>query len=393
MSVAAPEAPPADGTRAGRAPRVAAWVAIGVGLVLAGLLGAVLFGAQPWAKKAPLDAESAAPTGARALVQILEQHGVQVEVVRDRQSALDALRRTPSTLAVPDSPYLSDAALRELVDTAADAVVIQPRARSLRLLFEGSTPAGFASAALPPACDLATARRAGTISAAALAKPGADVAACYPGDGGAALLQVTRASGPLSALDGGSLLSNEHLAENGNAALGIGLLGTRTTLVWYTPSIADSDLSAAPTLGSLTPEWVSPVIVLLLAAGVAAGVWRGRRFGPLVAENLPVTVRVGETAEGRARLYSRAHDAAHALDQLRHGAVARIARLLGLAPAAAPHDVADAAAARLGADRAMVRAILVDSVPRSDRDLAQIAGDLHDLEAAVRAAVRPGGPR
>jgi hypothetical protein len=41
----------------------------------------------------------------------------------------------------------------------------------------------------------------------------------------------------------------------------------------------------------------------------------------------------------------------------------------------------------------MVRAILVDSVPRNDRDLAQLAGDLHDLEAAVRAAVRPGGPR
>jgi hypothetical protein len=138
---------------------------------------------------------------------------------------------------------------------------------------------------------------------------------------------------------------------------------------------------------------VSPVIVLLLIAGIAAGIWRGRRFGPLVAENLPVTVRVGETAEGRARLYARTHDAAYALDQLRQGARLRMGRLLGLGPAASPSDLADAVAARLGADRATVRGILNDTVPHGDRDLAHLAADLNDLEAALRAAIRPGGSR
>lgn len=384
---------PAWASPRGRGRRAAVWTAIGIFLVLSALLGVALFGAQPWARKAPMDADSAGPDGARALVQILEQHGVEVEVVRDRQSALDALHRTAATLALPDSPYLSDSALTTLVDAAADTVVIEPRARSLRLLFHGSTPEGFASRAVAPACELPAAQRAGTVSPAEVARAGAGVTACYPADGGAVLLQVPRNAATVSSLDGVSLLSNAHLAEHGNAALGIGLLGSRTTLVWYTPTIDDSDLAAAPTLGSLTPSWVSPVIVLLLVAGIAAGIWRGRRFGPLVAENLPVTVRVGETAEGRARLYARSHDAAHALDQLRYGARLRMARLLGLAPATAPNDLADAVAARLGADRAAVRGILNDTVPYGDRDLARLAADLTDLEAALHAAIRPGGSR
>jgi hypothetical protein len=68
-------------------------------------------------------------------------------------------------------------------------------------------------------------------------------------------------------------------------------------------------------------------------------------------------------------------------------------RLLGLGPAASPSDLADAVAARLGADRATVRGILNDTVPHGDRDLAHLAADLNDLEAALRAAIRPGGSR
>ncbi len=113
------------------------------------------------------------------------------------------------------------------------------------------------------------------------------------------------------------------------------LLGRHPTLVWYMPGIGDSDLADSnPSLGELTPPWVSPVIVLLLLAGVAAAIWRGRRFGPLVSERLPVTVRAAETTEGRGRLYAHARDALHAADQLRIGALGRLSRLLGLGPSA-----------------------------------------------------------
>ena len=117
-------------------------------------------------------------------------------------------------------------------------------------------------------------------------------------------------------------------------------------------------------------------------------VWRGRRFGPLVAENLPVTVRASETMEGRARLYARSRDAVHAADALRIGAIGRLARDLGLGPAASAGDVADAAADRIGAPRAAVRGILIDSLPRTDAELVAVSDRLRDLEAAVHAAVR-----
>jgi hypothetical protein len=160
------------------------------------------------------------------------------------------------------------------------------------------------------------------------------------------------------------------------------------------PSIADSDLAAGdPTLGELTPPWVSPVIVLLLVAGVAAAIWRGRRFGPLVAERLPVTVRAAETTEGRARLYAHARDAVHAADQLRIGALGRLGRMLGLGPSASAPEIADAAAARTGFDRGAVRGIRIDELPRTDADLVDLDRRLRSLEQAVHASVRPNDER
>ena len=198
----------------------------------------------------------------------------------------------------------------------------------------------------------------------------------------------------MAAVDGRAVFTNEHLAEAGNAALAVNLLGRHPTLVWYMPSIADSDLAAGdPTLGELTPPWVSPVIVLLLTAGVAAAIWRGRRFGPLVAERLPVTVRAAETTEGRARLYAHARDAVHAADQLRIGALGRLGRMLGLGPSASAPEIADAAAARTGFDRGAVRGILIDELPRTDADLVDLDRRLRSLEQAVHASVRPNDER
>src|SRR5690606_10163416 len=112
---------------------------------------------------------------------------------------------------------------------------------------------------------------------------------------------------------------------------------------------------------------------LLLVAGAAAAIWRGRRFGPLVAERLPVTVRASETTEGRARLYAQSRDAVHAADQLRLGALARIGQLMGLGPAASATDIADAAAARAGVDRGSARRLLLDDIPAGDADLVALS--------------------
>jgi hypothetical protein len=167
-------------------------------------------------------------------------------------------------------------------------------------------------------------------------------------------------------------------------------MGRHPLVVWYQPGAGDTDIADTElSIGELTPPWVSPVIVLLIVAGVAAGIWRGRRFGPLVAERLPVTVRASETTEGRARLYAQSRDALHAADQLRIGALGRLGRTLGLGPAASAPEISDAAAARAGIDAGAARRILIDDIPVTDADLVSLSLQLRHLEDAVHAAVRP----
>jgi len=370
---------------------VGAWIAIGVALLVVGGIGGAISAANQWAARDALDPESAGPAGTRALAEVLRSHGVQVEVTRSRTTALEALNGGLATLVLPDAPALSDDALSQLADAADDVVLIGPRSRTLDLLLPGSAADGFSAGdAVAPACDLAEADRAGAIAPGALYTPGSGVTACYPVDDGFGLLVQDDGDRRNSAVDGGVLFTNEHLADDGNAALAANLMGRHPLVVWYVPSAADTDLTDTdPSLGELTPPWVSPVIVLLLVAGVAAAIWRGRRFGPLVAERLPVTVRASETTEGRARLYARARDPLHAADRLRVGTLRRLAGLLGLGAHADAGDLADAAAGRTGWDRAAVRGILLDDIPRSDAELVALSTRLRDLEEAVHAAVRP----
>ncbi len=373
-----------------RGGRVAAWLVIGIVVIGVALIGVALSGVGAWSERDALDPESAGPSGTRALAELLRDQGVEVVVARDRGSATEALTRGTATLALPDPAALSDDAVSRLADAATDVVLLDPRSRTLRLLFAGARVSGAGSPdPVEPACELPEAQRAGAVSPGAVFQPDGDTA-CYETPDGWGLLVRGDRDGRRAALDARVLFTNDTLAEHGNAALGLNLLGRHARVVWYVPSVADSDLAGAdPSLGELTPPWVSPVIVLLLASVVAAGIWRGRRFGPLVAERLPVTVRGSETMEGRARLYARSRDAVHAADQLRIAVLSRSGRLLGLGPGASAMEIADVTAARTGWDRAAVRGILIDELPRTDSQLVALSDRLSALEAAVQAAVRP----
>lgn len=371
-----------------------AWAVIVFALIAVGLVGAALSSAGQWAEKDALDPEGAGPRGTLALVSILRDQGIDVTIARDRPSAERALTSRPSTLVMPDAAMLSDEALEDIADAARDVVLIDPRSRTARLFFPGAQPAGVGGTTVSASCELREAESAGEIAPGTLFSAGDADLACYRDGEGFALLIGDRSAGGaepsrIALIDGTDLFTNEHLAENGNAALGVSLMGRQPALVWYVPALTDSDLASAnPTLGEQTPPWVTPAILMLVVAALAAAVWRGRRFGPLVAEDLPVTVRASETMEGRGRLYARSRDALHAADALRIGALTRLARILGLGAAASAPDISDAAAARIGAPRATVHDILIDSLPRTDAELVALSDRLRDLEAAVHAAAR-----
>lgn len=368
------------------------WVGIAIVIVVVGAIGASLSNLGRFTERDAMDPESPGPYGTRALAEILRDRGIEVIVTDERSEALSALSEESATLVLPDSPALSDDAVRELGAAAMDLVLVDPRSRTLRLFLPGTQVDGVGFGTLvEPECDFAEAERAGAIAPGTLFDAGGGpFTACYATEAGAGLIVGTDGAHRVSAVDGRSLFVNSTLADEGNAALALNLMGRHSSVVWYVPTLTDTDLpNTEPSLGELTPPWVSPAIVLLLAAGLAAGIWRGRRFGPLVAERLPVTVRASETTEGRARLYAGSRDATHAGDQLRIAALERIGRDLGLGPASAVDDIVDAISAQTGRDRTSIRAVLVDDLPRTDADLVTLYMRLSDLEGSVRASQHP----
>jgi Domain of unknown function (DUF4350) len=375
-----------------------AWIVIAAALVLGALL---LLAIQGDALRPPgptLGADNAGPAGSKALVEVLRDHGVDVVEAGTADDAVAAARRGATVLLYDEFAVLDADRLDELSAASERLVVAEPAFATLEAIGPGVRLAGAASGPLDDvACDATAAERAGELSdGQRLLTIDDDAAAagwegCFrDGELGYALVTGPGASGGEVALMAATtVFENEHVDEAGNAALAIGLLGASDELVWYLPGPGDADGAEAPSLAELTPGWVSPVMVLAIAVVIAAGVWQGRRFGPLVVERLPVQVPAGETSQGRARLYARSAARRHALDQLRIGAIGRIAAVLKL-PRSAPVDaIADAAAGATGRDAASVARLLVDAVPAGDRELVDLAAELERLEQDVAASVRP----
>lgn len=369
----------------GRRGNVLGWV-----FVVALLVGIALLSMRLVTTAPPLDGvlnpESPAPGGAKAVAELVRQQGTEVDVVRSRAAAVDALD-PGSALVLADPVALTDDAVLDLLDEADRVVLLSTSARMLELLELGTSAAGLG--AVEASCDRAEFADAGAVEAERLFDPADDVDGCFRGaDGDAALLIAERDGTAVSFIEATRMLSNRHLADDGNAALGLALLAQTDHVVWYVGSLEDGDrvADAPATLGELTPAWLTPAILLLLIAGVAAIWWRGARFGPLVAESLPVTVRASETMHGRARLTAKAADAAHAAAAIRAGTRARLAQHLALSPRATAVEVADAASDRLGVPRGSLHDLLGGTAPADDRELIELARRLAELETAVDAA-------
>lgn len=359
-------------------------------LIVAALVVGVAFIALRVSASAPgrhggLDPEGRNDSGALALAEVLRDRGVEVIVSRSRTEARAAIDE--DTTLVMANPYtLSDEGLTELMEPADRVVFLSTASRLLSLLRIGQDAPGT-SPAVAADCALPEFARVGVIQPDRLFTPADGVVSCFGESTGAAVLVDDRMDGRHVVVEGSKLFSNAYLAEDGNAALALALLGQTDRVVWYVPTFGDSDIEgqSEDTLGSLTPDWLTPVILMLLLAGVAAAIWRGQRFGPLVAETLPVTVRASETMHGRARLTAKAADSAHAAEALRDGAQRRLARRLGLAAHAGADEVADATSDRLRIPRGTLQTLLAGPLPRDDDGLIELARRLDELETAVEA--------
>lgn len=380
--------------RAGRLRRWRAPVAVGAAVLGAAVVGLALV--RP-AGGGYLDPGSVAPDGARALVRVLRTHGVPVSVrTRFADVARDLGDAGPGgatvLLARPDlllGERTQD--LRRSVEDAGADLVLVGAGPALLADFQlpvVGQPTGEPASVIDPQCADLVAARAGSALAGEIAyRPVAagPVTSCYPVDRGAAYVSITGAGGGrTTVLGSGAALTNERLADAGDAALAVGTLGARPRLIWYVPNPADTGVGTAPTLRELLPRgvlWATGQLAVALAVAIA---WRARRLGRLVPEPLPVVVRSVETTLGRARLYRRARARGRAAQVLRAAAVQRIAVRCHLPRTADPHEVAVAAAARTRRPVVDVTAVLIGPDPDDDNALVALARAIDALDAEVR---------
>jgi hypothetical protein len=374
------------------------WIVVAVFAVLVALASITITGTAGTAGT-PYSPTDASPTGSKALAQVLRQQGVHVsstDTLEGTHAALAAHRHSTLMLVDPNG-YLSQTQLRSLAALAQHVVLLAPGYAELSALAPQVDQGGTVpDKPLSAGCGLPAAVKAGTIGGKGIGYRIVDTSspaiACYgSGDGVFSVVDITQAGRRTTLVGATAAFANGHVAEHGDAALALNLLGDNGHLVWYLPSVTDIAVQGGPTIAQLTPLWVSPVIVLLIITAIAAAVWRGRRMGPLVIENLPVAVRASETMEGRARLYQRGAARLRALDALRIGTIGRLATLCGLPRQASVDEAVSTVADLTGRDRGGIRQLLIDTVPTTDRQLVDLSDELQELERATARAIRPRG--
>ncbi|MCO1655586.1 DUF4350 domain-containing protein [Pseudonocardia humida] len=365
--------------RAARAP-----VAIGAVVLAVAVLIALLTDRAP---ASHLDPAAPEEEGSRAVAVLLGERGVAVHEVG---RAAEVPAGAGATVLVPFPERLSPTQLDAVRTSAADVVLVAPEAEVLAALAPGIELVAREEPVevREPVCALPAAVRAGAVSLGGYhfrAGPDAGRATtCYATDHGSPLVQVERDGRTVTALGSADVLLNRALAEEGNAALALSLLGEHPRLAWFRPVPEGPPPGADRSVLELVPAgWWWGAAQLAIAVALLAA-WRARRLGPVVTEPLPVVVRSAEAAEGRARLYRRAGDRGHAAEVLRGAARARLVALLGLPDDAEPAAVVRAVAGRSDHSITEVSHLLYGPAPVDDAGLVALAETLDRYEAEVR---------
>jgi hypothetical protein len=354
-----------------------------------------------------LDPAGTDAPGARALADILSQRGqTVVRVVTPAAAVAAAAHPGGVTLVITSPGLLTAPQLAALARVAADRVLVGPDQAALTALAPEVTLAGTAPVrALAPGCGLAAAQLAGNTdmgglrldvrpevsparrmqsrNAAALRRQVSGPALCYPTGGSVSLVQYPMAGRVITVLGSGNALTDGSLARLGNASLALNLLGAKPRIVWLVPQPGGEPARHGTSLLDLIPLPAYLVAIQLSLAVVLAALWRGRRLGPLVPEQLPVVVRASETTEGHAALYRSRRARGQAAAALRAAMLARTMPALGLAADALPAAVVPAVSERSGSAATAIESMLFGPAPRDDAALVRLADDLDALEREV----------
>lgn len=361
--------------------RTARWVLLALILIVAiSTLATALTASRPGGR---MDPESTSSDGARALVSLLRDNGVDV-VEADSITDVERAARPDSLLVVAETYHpLDDDALRRLAAVPGDRLLAEPLSRTREALAPAIRIAELSSYGGPPVCDMREAHRAGEVqfgsSQTYEAAGDVPIVSCYDG----AVVRYSADGHTVTVVGGADFMTNSRLLREGNAALAMNLAGTQPRVIWYVPTSVDGGSAGSATLVDLIPDRVDWIVLQLCLAVVLVALWRVRRIGPLVAEDLPVVVRASEAVEGRGRLYRSRRARDRAADALRTATLARMLPRLGLGPNASTAAVVQTVAQRVRRDPNELTHWLFGPAPATDAELVDVARHLDDIERQV----------
>ncbi len=399
-------APPPYADTAPRRPRTWRRVVTTLAWVLAVTVGGLLI-ALAAGRPSPdeyLHPEGTGTAGTRALVEVLRDRGIEVEVVGTADEVL-AASGPGTTVVVGNTDLLTSTSARRVLDGtgSADGLVLLDAAPGvlgdldlgLRVERTAAEPRPGCSAPWADPGDLITRASWAVVPEDGSLPSGAT--GCFPLDappGGEdddpdlryTVVELPRTAGraPLTVVGAPDAATNRFVTEADDAGVMVRMLGGSPRLVWFHPTTEDLAANPSPDESSVWPPWLGSVLALLGVAFLVLALARGRRLGRLVPEPLPVVVRAAETTESRAELYRVARDRGRAAAILRRATTARLASRLGLPPTAPPAALVPAVADATGVPATEVEALLVGAAPSDDAALVALAQQLAHLEEKAR---------
>ena len=322
--------------------------------------------------------------GARALAQVLGNHGVSVrEVNADQAATVD----DDTTLVVIFPSRMSDS-VAKAIETRTNVVYVgleeqydssSPYLGGLRARRDWESPR-----VVTAGCQSETATRAASLTSSAYTITGSAQGwvLCFSTTSDAYGYAEKIEDGRFRAIIPDSLrLRNRAITDEGNAALAINAIGRTPKVAWYSPTEKDT-LGHGQDLGTEAPI-LAPAFLLTIGACLIAAVARGRRLGPLTPENLPIEVPASETVIGKARLMRSQRAYEHAATALRSASASRIATAVGVAHTADRETLTRAIEQR-GLLTSRSTALLWGPPPTSEKELVRLAHDLDALEKEIR---------
>jgi hypothetical protein len=331
-----------------------------------------------------MDPEATSPDGAHALVALLEDNGVEV-VTADDIATVERSTRPDSLLLVAPTPFLlDDDRLQRLKDRPGDVLLVEPVSRTREALAPKIRSAADTSFGGDPHCDMREATRAGKVQLGLsdTYEPVTDdtgLTRCYDG----ALVRYADGGRTITVVGTADFMTNSGLLQEGNAALAMNLAGADRRVIWYTPKRIAGESGGATSIMDLIPARVGWIVLQLCLAVVFVALWRGRRIGPLVAEDLPVVVRASETVEGRGRLYRSRRARDRAASALRTAVLQRVLPRLGLGAQSSPASVVETVARRVRHQPTAIEYALFGPPPSDDAELVNLSRLLDDIERQV----------